>query len=163
MSLLSGGATGIIGVAVQRYFDMKNRQLDIQLEKEKRETSIAIAASKLKAVQEQQDGEAFTKSVWEETSRYVMPTQKLTRGQAWIMVTLDALRGCIRPLMTFYLCVLTTWIWWQVWAHFSYDALTLETQAELWKLVVTHILGLGTTVTLWWFGTRNRSKPIEVR
>ena len=31
-SIFSGGATGILGIVAQRFFDFKNKQLDIQME-----------------------------------------------------------------------------------------------------------------------------------
>src|SRR5258706_13372410 len=41
-SVFSGGATGLIGVAVQRYADYKNRQLEMQIAKQKFEQDLAL-------------------------------------------------------------------------------------------------------------------------
>ncbi len=41
-SVFSGGATGLIGVGLQRYADYKNKQLDIQLAKQKFDQDLAL-------------------------------------------------------------------------------------------------------------------------
>lgn len=171
-SIFGGGATGILGVIAQRYFDYKNRKLDIEFEKEKRNTAIAIAEANMKSVKqewegrkgterEKQEGEAFTKSVWEGPQRY-SPKDNLTAAQKWMLIFLDALRGSVQPLLTIYLCALTTYVWIQVKSLIGAEDLDLVAALEVWKMVVQTILYLTTTVTLWWFGTRNRSKAPEI-
>lgn len=164
--IFSGGATGLLGMVAQRYFDMKNRKLDIDLERERRVTEIAkadklIEASKIEwkgradTEAEKGDSAAFVKSVWEQPVRYShAPT--LSKGQQWIMVVLDAMRGVIVPFLTVYLCALTTYVWFQVRGLMSAEDIDIIAALEVWKMVVGTILYLTTTCVLWHFGTRNR-------
>ena len=41
-SVFSGGATGLIGVALQRFADYKNRQLEMQIAKQKFDQDLAL-------------------------------------------------------------------------------------------------------------------------
>lgn len=174
-SIFSGGATGLLGVVIQRWADYKNRQLDLQLEREKRETEIAKRkadaevmreeyAGRLRVAQEEgatardvAETNAFSETLLKEPERF-SNASTLTTGQQWVMVFLDALRGVVRPLLTIYLCALTTYVWVQVRALVAAENLDGEAALGVWKMVVGNILYLTTTVVLWWFGTRNRQK-----
>lgn len=172
-SIFSGGATGLIGVAIQRWADYKNRQLDIQIERERRETEIAkrkadaeimsaewngrlrVAQAEGETAREVADAQAFSQTLWKEPERYSVG--KFTHGQQWVLVLLDALRGAVRPLLTIYLCALTTYVWVQVRSLVASESLDVQAALEVWKMVVQNILYLTTTVVLWWFGTRNKA------
>lgn len=173
-SIFSGGATGLLGVVIQRWADYKNRQLDLQLEKERRETEIAKRradaeimaqewAGRTRVAQEEgatakdvAESQAFASTLWKEPERY--SSGKMTNGQQWVLVILDAIRGSVRPLLTIYLCALTTYVWVQVREIVAGEDLQADAALAVWKLVVGNILYLTTTVVLWWFGTRNRQK-----
>jgi hypothetical protein len=177
-SIFSGGATGLIGVIIQRWADYKNRQLDIQLERERRETEIAKRkadaeimaqewAGRTKVAQEEgltarevAESNAFAQSLFKEPERY--SSGKFTTAQQWILVLLDALRGSVRPLLTIYLCALTTYVWIQVRELVGSESLDVAAALEVWKMVVQNILYLTTTVTLWWFGTRNKGPQPKI-
>lgn len=179
-SIMSGGATGLLGVALQRYADYKNAQLQMQLEKQRGETEIAKRqidkqiteseyAGKLKVAQSEGDTAkdvaetgAFGSSLLHEPDRY-SNAGTLSVGQQWIMVLLDAIRGAVRPLLTVYLCALTTYVWLQVAAVLGQQQVQLAAALEVWKLVVQQILYLTTTTTLWWFGTRNKQEQPQLR
>lgn len=173
-SIFSGGATGLVGVAIQRWADYKNRQLDIQIERERRETEIAKRradaeimreeyAGKLKVAQEEgatardvAESQAFAETLLKEPERYSQG--KFTTGQQWILVLLDAFRGSVRPALTIYLCALTTYVWVQVRAELENQDISGDAALGVWRMVVGNILYLTTTVVLWWFGTRNRQQ-----
>lgn len=174
-SIFSGGATGLLGVIIQRWADFKNRQLDLQLEKEKRETEIAkrkadaeimsaewngrmkVAQTEGETAKEVAASQAFAQTLFKEPERYSSGT--FTAGQQWILVLLDALRGSVRPLLTIYLCALTTFVWYQVKLKLEVEELDAGAAMQVWQLVVQNILYLTTTVVLWWFGTRNKQQP----
>jgi hypothetical protein len=180
-SIFGGGATGLLGVILQRFADYKNKQLDMQLERQRAELEIAkrrvdaeIAAQEWAArtkvaqiegetAQEVAQSEAFKASLFQEPSRYSSATG-LTRGQQWILVGLDTLRGSVRPLLTLYLCVLTTLIWLNVKNVLGGAVISPDftSAIEIWKIVVGHVLYLSTVVTLWWFGTRNKGGPVKL-
>ena len=173
-SIFSGGATGLVGIVLQRFADYKNKQLDMQLEAqrfahelEKRKVDAEImkeewagrdkvAQTEAAGAEAVADAQAFAASFRMEPTRYAEGAS-LTAGQAWLMVILDAMRGAVRPLLTVYLCLLTTYVWWQVRQTLSTEDLTQEAALDVRKMVVGNILYLTTTCVLWWFGTRNRA------
>lgn len=178
-SIFSGGATGLIGVGLQRWADYKNKQLDMQLEKQRGEMEMskrrldldiakAEAEGKLRVAQEEgatardvAESQAFAASLLREPERY--SSTQLSPIQNWVFVLLDALRGSVRPFLTLYLCALTTYVWWQVKSELQDSALSPEAALEVWRLVVGQILYLTVTVVLWWFGTRNKGPQPAVR
>lgn len=173
-SIFSGGATGLAGIVLQRFADYKNKQLDMQLEAqrfqhevEKRKVDAEImkeewagrdrvAQTEAAGAEAVADAQAFAASFKMEPARYAEGVS-LTAGQAWLMVALDALRGAVRPLLTVYLCLLTTYVWWQVRQTLNAEDLSQDAALDVWKMVVGNILYLTTTCVLWWFGTRNKA------
>lgn len=174
-SIFSGGATGIIGVALQRFADYKNKQLDAQLEAQRAQNEldkrkldleitgkewagrVQVAVTEGESAKDVAASQAFATSLLREPERY-SSTQGLTSGQQWILVLLDAARGIVRPLLTVYLCALTTYVWYQVRTVLSQQNLDAAAAMQVWQLVVGQILYLTTTCVLWWFGTRNKEK-----
>ena len=175
-SILSGGATGILGVIAQRFADYKNKQLDMALEKQRFENQVQLRrvdaeimeqewAARTKVAEVEAtgkeavaDAQAFAASYQLEPKRYSSESA-LTPNQQWVMVILDAFRGAIRPALTAYLCVLVTAIYLLTRDAIKAEALTPEQALDLIKLLIGSILYLWTAVTLWWFGTRNKSAP----
>lgn len=174
-SIFSGGATGIIGVVAQRFADYKNKQLDMQLEKQRGEIELQkreadakimaqewagrtqVAQAEAAGKEAVADAQAFSASFAMEPQRY-SEASKVTEGQQWILVLLDALRGSVRPLLTVYLCALTTMVYLQARALLAKEDLDVAAAMDLEKLIVGNILYLTTTCVLWWFGTRNKPK-----
>lgn len=164
-SLLSGGATGIIGSIVTNTFDffeqsrknkqeIKRRELDIQEMDKEYEHRKEISAQK-------QEAETQETSYDHDTRAY---TSGMKLESPWIKVPLvivDTLRGVIRPALTLVLVYLT----WRVFdsAHAVLEDAGLQTlePSEAMTLVmsvVDMILYLTSTAVTWWFGTRPRSK-----
>lgn len=172
-SILSGGATGLLGAAIQRFADYKNKQLDLQQQKQandydlqKRQIDLQITNAewqgKLKVAQEEgatqrevADTQAFQASLLKEPDRY-SPTQGLTTRQVWMLVLLDFARGIVRPALTLYLIVLESLVYQQAKLVLGAQALSAADALQIWKMVVGSILYLTTTCVLWWFGTRNK-------
>lgn len=173
-AIFSGGATGIIGAIASRYADYKNKQLDMQLEAQRQANAIALKRVDIELMEKEwvgrekvaitegetamnvADAEAFGKSFEMEPKMFT--TGELSSNQRWLFVVLDAIRGSIRPLLTVYLCVLTTMIYMQAKALLANDPLTALQALDLTKLVIGTILYLTTTCTLWWFGSRPRKQ-----
>ena len=178
-SIFSGGATGLMGAAAQRYADYKNKELDIQLEKQRGELELAkrekdaqimaqewagrtrVADIERVGAESVADANAFSTSFALEPKRYAEGVV-FTQGQAWVMVLTDTFRGIVRPLLTIYLCVLTTMIYVQARALLSKEDLDVSQALELEKLIVGTVLYLTTTCVLWWFGTRNKQNGLKI-
>lgn len=177
-SVFSGGATGIIGVIAQRFADYKNKQLDMALEKQRGENELAKRkadaeimaqewAGRTKVAQTEGDtakdvaaSQAFAASLLKEPERY-SNAGTVTPAQNWLLVLLDVLRGSVRPLLTIYLCVLTTYIWYQVRQQLSTEDLDSTAVLAIWGKVVDNVLYVWTACTLWWYGTRANKAPIN--
>jgi len=183
-SILGGGATGLIGVLVQRWADYKNRQLDLELSKQKQDHELAMRdkdaaimaqewASRTKVADIEATGkvdeakaaaagaEAVADANAFEASFKMEPVRwsdgiKPTKNQSWVLIMLDAFRGVVRPGLTIYLCILATMIYNEAARH--YGVLSQEQSFEIFKLCVGTILYLFTTCVLWWFGTRNKGQ-----
>jgi hypothetical protein len=179
-SIFSGGATGLVGVILQRFADYKNKQLDLALEKQRGELEVQKRQMDLQVMQAEVAGktrvaeietagasdvaatQAFQATMFSEPARYSAP-QGLTVGQEWILVLLDCARGIVRPLLTVYLCGLTTYVWYQVRTVLEQQHLDAAAAMSVWHLVVGNILYLTTTCVLWWFGTRNQQSAPKLR
>ena len=134
LSIVSGGATGLLGVVFQRFFDWLNVKANIQRDKLKydheatmRDKDAAIMreewAGRLKVASTEADAakdiaasNAFAQSLYKEPERYTVgEAPKNWMGSlGWLgLAATDILRGIVRPLLTLYLCVLVTAIWYE--------------------------------------------------
>lgn len=156
-SILSGGATGLLGTAIQRYADHKNKKLDIEIEKNKYEHQLALLKYESEAKVDIEDSKAFKESITSEPKRYSEGVQ-YSNNQSWLMVSLDFLRGLIRPVLTIYLAILTTCIYIKAASVLNTEYLSVQNAYDLVTQIINTILYLTTTCVLFWFGTRNRSK-----
>lgn len=177
-SVLSGGVTGLIGVIVQKVADYKSKQLDLEIgaqkisgEIEMKKVDLQIMAqewaSRTKiadiesaSVEAQGANVAFSSALTSEPKLYSNPTN-YSHAQEWLALFLDVLRGLVRPVLTLYLCVLTTMVYWQakeMMGGFVDPAKSLD----VLTLTVSTILYLMTTCVLFYFGTRNQQRPPKV-
>jgi len=180
-SIFAGGATGLLGVLVQRYFDHKNRELDKQLEAQRqthelsmRDKDAAIMAQEwagrtqvadieAAATVNAADAVAFGESFKLEPKQYSSNVVKPTKGQSWVLVLVDALRGIVRPGLTVYLCAITTLIYSDAQLLLNKaQGMTATEALDLTKMVVSTVLYLTTTCVLWWFGTRNKQSAPQI-
>lgn len=179
-SIISGGATGLLGVALQRWADLQKYKLDIQMKEKIMANDLAMkemdikmmemeSAAKVKVAQVEEVGQeamtannAFAAS-FNEPQRYssnVVPNN----AQGWAFVLLDFIRGLVRPVLTVYLCLVTTLVYRH--AVFFLDTttgMTAEQALGLVKLIVSTVLYLTTTCVLWYFGTRNKQPPPKIQ
>lgn len=163
-SLLGGGITGIIGSVTQRVFEYKTKQLEIQANKEKYAHEVEMRKADAEIYKEEwaartkvaeveatakvdaADADAFKTALTSEPKRYYEGST-YTTGQSWLMLSLDFLRGIVRPGLTLYLCGITT---------IMYYKAASEAPIQAGETIVNTILYLTTTAILFWFGTRNK-------
>lgn len=171
-SIFGGGVTGIFGVLAQRFFDLKKYKLDLEQSKLKYEHEINLRkvdaeimqleyAGRTKVAEVEADAKAFAAS-FNEPVKYSEGVA-YSGKQGWLMVILDFVRGLVRPVLTTYLCVLTTLIYFHARTLLKADglqAISAEMSVELVKYIISTILYLTTTCVLWYFGTRNRVKKL---
>ena len=169
-SILSGGATGLIGIVLQRVADYKNKQLDMQMRAADRAHELAVMSAewqgRLNVAKEQ--GEA-ARDVADSGTLAASYQGAFDRFATWDMkrepwyfkmwlLGLDIVRGLVRPGLTVYLCVLTTLVYVEARALLSAEDLDAGQAMLLSTRIVETILYLTTTCVLWWFGTRNKGK-----
>lgn len=177
-SILSGGATGLLGTGLSFLSDHFKRKQDLEAQRMKyahekdmrAEDRLTIAAeyqgreqvAKIEgeAAEAVADAGAFAASYKLEPKRFADPKQA-GRTIQFLWGVLDFWRGLIRPGMTTYLTVLTTVIYLQMAALLmKYGTeIPIATVEKIILLIVSTVLYLTTTCALWWFGTRNKQKP----
>ncbi len=177
-SILSGGATGLLGVAFQRFFDFLKVKQEIEMKRLDQAHEIALrradaeimaqewAARTQVATIEAGSREAVAAENSFAASFAMEPKQYSARVKpgpvaGFLLVLLDFLRGIVRPGLTVYLCVITTLIYLEARAILAAIDWALDTAqaVSIHERIVATILYLTTTCVLWWFGTRNKQKP----
>ncbi len=120
-----------------------------------------IAITEADAAKDVAESNAFAESLKAQNLRYSEGQQTGTFATG-CLVMLDVLSGVVRPMLTVYLCFLTTYIWFQVRAVLHSETISPADALDIWKLVINTILYLTTTCVLWWFGTRNKSSAPKI-
>lgn len=174
--VLSGGATGLIGIVLQRYFDLQNKKQEIEVVKLNHQNSIELA--KLESARAQiradadteiadrqadsaetlADYEGLKAALAADKASYLSPEQQGNRFTICLFTLVDFFRGLIRPGMTAYLCGLVSamFFWVRELAQTYGVTLSAAQVHELMLQIVTTILYVFTTVTLFWFGSRGK-------
>ena len=175
-SIFSGGITGLLGVAFQRFFDFLKikqeiamRKLDHEHEVNMRRIDGELMAQEWAARTQVATIEATSKeTVAAETSCAASfgmePKQYSARANigpvtGFLLVLLDFLRGVVRPGLTVYLCAITTLIYIEARAIMAGVSFVTADAILVHDRIISTILYLTTTCGLWWFGTRNSQKP----
>lgn len=169
MAVVGGGATGILGSAVQSLFHYKTRALDIQQENVRLAHDAKMveveATANLRILQQeasaQADNNAYAMQTvsYDHDKRQYMPEHG---APTWIIAALgvvDVIRGLVRPSLTLYVAVAITIILVEANALVeSVDGLGAEVRLtaamEIWRMVAY----IATTIFFWWFGQRPQKK-----
>jgi hypothetical protein len=145
-SVLTGGATGLLGTAISHVFSyfkdkqknqhtlaiMREERETIKMEIEGRERVASIEAESAKDIAE---SKVFAASMNADKARY-------SSGESQWLVMVDVVRGLIRPVLTIGLVIFVGIIW------ATSDNPAIDNQ------IVTTVLYVCTAAVLWWFGTR---------
>jgi hypothetical protein len=177
LALLTGGATGLLGVVFQRFFDFLKVKQELQVMKLKFENDREMRkidaemldkewAHRTKKAEietagaiEVEDSKGFATSLID-VNKMLSERIKPTKAQGWVLLVLDAIKTLVRPSLTVYLCWITTMIYLEaqmLLTAYQYTMGSDHALAMVDKIVAT-ILYLTTTCVLWWFGTRNKQK-----
>ena len=156
VSVLTGGATGLLGTALSAVVDffqsrqrhaqeLDLRRLDIELAKAEAEGAATHAAIEAQATREKAEWEAMEASYREAARRWSRP------GEGWAMQLVDVVRGLTRPALTWSLFALVGAIYFLLGAS-DLAAVSLRPR------IVETVLYLFTAAILWWFGARQIEK-----
>jgi hypothetical protein len=163
-AILSGGATGIFGAGLQfvgNYFKDKQdkkhqvemRKIDMDSMKLEAELKLSVAQQEAEASMALAEQHAFEKSFDNDRATYT-PANVDPRA-TWFLVSIDFIRGLVRPLITLWFVYLLADLQAQVF-KLTGGLQTLPATAleELFNNIILTILYIATTVILWWFGSR---------
>jgi hypothetical protein len=184
--VISGGATGLLGVIIQRWFDFKNKNQEIEivklnlanaielskLESErvgiKAKADVDISDNQVEIQSDQTDSQLMITSYQSDSAQYL---DKLSmRKKGWVantvmlmMASVDFVRGLLRPGMTIYLCILVTMMfaWAKELANSMGMQMTTEQVTSFINQIIATVLYVFTTITLWWFGSRPPKTNID--
>ena len=151
LSILTGGATGLLGTAISGVIDLfqgrqKNaqevelRKLDIELAKTEGNSAAKVAAVQAEGERDQAEWEAMRASYQEASRRGSM------RGESVLLQLAEFVRRITRPGITWLLLGFVVVIY--------FVLASPEIRAE----IVSGTIYLATTAVLWWFGGRQVSK-----
>ena len=167
MSVLSGGATGLIGSLLTGWLDLKKQALMfnhevkmVELEQETLQMEITgkvrIAEEEGEAARDVADAEALSTSHLADRATYSAGKAK---ESPWF-VFVDVVRGLIRPGITLYLAAVVTIMYMDMQEVLNSVGISnLQNPSEilgLYREITLSIIYVTTTVILWWFGTRNK-------
>jgi len=174
-SIFSGGLTGLLGVAFQRFFDFLKVKQEIEMKKMEFDHEVnmrridgemlaqewaartQVATIEATAKENVAAEASFSASFNSEPKQYSAKV-KIGPVTGFFLVLLDFLRGIVRPGLTIYLCVITTMIYVEARTIMAGVAFATADAIRVHDLIVSTILYLTTTCVLWWFGTRNSQK-----
>ncbi len=173
-SILSGGATGLIGSAlssVMDFFKLKQQHAhDLEMGKLEQETlkletarDVTIAKeeaeTKKQVSEDEADAKAQVASYGQDSRQYLSSEAvKSSKFATVLMAIVDFCRGMVRPTMVVYLCVATT-----VQGVFIYLELqnsgVMLSQEQLYNLIMMYVTGvfyMTFTAVGWYFGSRSK-------
>jgi len=174
-SIFSGGLTGLLGVAFQRFFDFLKVKQEIEMKKMEFDHEVnmrridgemlaqewaartQVATIEATAKENVAAEASFSASFNSEPKQYSAKV-KIGPVTGFFLVLLDFLRGIVRPGLTIYLCAITTMIYIEARTIMAGVAFATADAIRVHDLIVSTILYLTTTCVLWWFGTRNSQK-----
>lgn len=184
-AILSGGATGLLGVLIQRWFDMRNRAQDLELVKLNHAQALAMADKEwagkqalgqldlagrevearalVEQAQAQADGQVQAASYAHDGAKFLTSAALRSRSRVvlWSMALVDAARGLVRPVLTGYLVWVSHSMYRDLQAMLERygQQLPATTVRELLLQVIGTLLYLATVAVVWWFGTRPPAQP----
>lgn len=136
-SVMSGGATGLLGILIQRFFDAKSKSQDIEVIALNHKNALDLKEMEIKTVAREWEGREavaqreaegvaaqaqadehareveadsanYGRSIDNDKATYSAPdAQKKNKWLAMMMGSVDFIRGITRPALTMYLVVLT--------------------------------------------------------
>ena len=161
-AIASGGITGLIGTGITAFIEHKKQKaaneheekmvaLEQQTIKLEAEMAVKKTEAQYAGETEVAEANAFATSFSTDKATFVKSDDSLFTKILFTIV--DFVRGMTRPILTFYLCSVTTWMGYKVYV-LSKGIQPAQAYALLNNIIYV-VLYLTTTCCLWWFGTRN--------
>jgi hypothetical protein len=156
MSVLTGGATGLIGTVISggmKFFENKQKHghelaiMEMEIKQMGVEAQIAKDVAEL-----EMEGKDRTAAWAALEASYKESTSRMSTGDSGWLVAVDVVRGLMRPVITLGLLIMIGAIYFTV----AVDLVGPD-GTPMRVFIINTVLYVGTTAVLWWFGTRNLS------
>jgi hypothetical protein len=156
MSVLTGGATGLIGTVISggmKFFENKQKHghelaiMEMEIKQMGVEAQIAKDVAEL-----EMEGKDRTAAWAALEASYKESTSRMSTGDSGWLVAVDVVRGLMRPVITLGLLIMIGAIYFTV----AVDLVGPD-GTPMRVFIINIVLYVGTTAVLWWFGTRNLS------
>ncbi|GAB6178067.1 hypothetical protein JCM16814_29580 [Desulfobaculum senezii] len=170
LSIVSGGATGILGSLFKGIGDYMKRKQEMKHEREMRKFDMEMmdkeweyrdrAATREGEVRLQESADALKAASYaNDQATYSRGLDIKLKFSRFLLVLVDVVRGLTRPVLTGYML-------WLIWdtrravdsalVAAGADMLDVATAMDLQKRIICTILYLGSMTVAWWFGDRGR-------
>lgn len=174
MSIVSGGATGLLGAAFGHITDyykaklaakqeaarlenqLERRKLDLQRAQMEIDGALRVSQTEGETAQRLAAWKGLSDSYDSDAARYA--TGDPAKSSGWFILV-DVVRGLTRPGVTWYMAALVTYMF----VRFVQlvggleQAVSHEQMLAIVSQIVNSVLYIATTCTLWWFGVRGKS------
>lgn len=150
-SLISGPIIGLVGSGISAFVNYKNRQLDLQENREKRDHELQLydkqVAFKGVEMEHELDVQSIKAAVDLRTASY---THDASYGQptGWAVNALRLFRPGLTALLLGLVCV----FWFTIGDDISFEGMTMQ------QKIVTSIVEMAGMAMAWWFGSREQAK-----
>ena len=167
----SGGITGLLGGLVNvvgDYFKARENNRhdeamadkDITITELESKRDVSVAKLEAEAEETKQDAQLMAKSYEADKRRYLSKSGMKDRGWVsslvvFLMGFVDFVRGMTRPVLTGYMCYVTTLIYFKT-QEVTGSHINEETAGELMRVVTVGMVYLTMTAVGWWFGSRSK-------
>lgn len=155
---------GLLGLGT-KWLEGREKAADRSHELAVMDKEAALAASRLKLEgelrMEEADASAFAASYKFDNERLTPEGSRLSKGQLWLAIGIDALSKSVRPMSTIVYtgATFTILIWCLVSLNRAGQAgLTQAEMAQIVREVIYAIVYTSETILFWWFGIRGPSK-----
>lgn len=163
--MILGPVLGAVGGLATKWLDSREKEKDRAHELAVMDREAELADRRLKIEGELRREEAaeasFAASYQFNNERLVPEGAKLSKGQMWLAVFIDALTKSIRPCSTilYQFAIMGIFVWCAVeLRRLNIDKLNPDEIHAIFREVIYTIIGTGETILLWWFGIRGTSR-----
>lgn len=134
-------------------FQIEMSKINLEESKLDREHELAIADKERKHAET--EGQIAGELIDSESFKESIISSRIKSG----IKIIDGIRALMRPLITVYLLIITTWMSLKIAALVGgMESLDPEELFNLYRSIIENIIFLTVTAVTWWFGTRNINK-----
>ena len=127
----------------------------ISLEESKLDREHELAIADKERIQAETEGQIASELIDSESFKESIISSRIKTG----VKAIDGIRALMRPLITVYLLIITTWMSLKIAALVGgMESLDPVELFNLYKSIIENIIFLTVTAVTWWFGTRGINK-----